>query len=93
MIVVYSDRFYKHLDKIIDTTVLNRAENAIEKFKSANTLRDIPNIKPMEGYAGFYRHRFGDWRIGFSLETDDSIILLKIGHRSEFYKYFPKNYA
>ena len=93
MITIPDKRFEKDLEKIKDSSVLNRARLSVNLLRSANTLRDVPNIKPMEGYTGFFRHRFGDWRIGFSLETDGSIILLKIAQRGEFYKYFPKNFV
>jgi len=93
MIVIFEDSFENGLSKIKDPALAKRVVNAIEKFKSTNTLRDISGIKAMQGYTGFYRLRMGDYRIGFSLEADGSIILLKFGHRGEFYKYFPKNYA
>ncbi len=53
-----------------------------------DTLTDFPNIKAMLGYPGHYRFRFGDYRIGFIL-TDDALILMRILHRREFYRYFP----
>jgi len=93
MTVLAEDTFYAGLKRISDKTITDRVGSAIKKLESANNLRDVAGIKAMQGYTGYYRMRVGDWRIGFSLEVDDSIILLKIGPRGEFYKYFPKNYA
>jgi mRNA interferase RelE/StbE len=63
--------------------------NAVEKLEAANSLRDISNIKSMQGYPGFYRIRFGDFRIGFRLVDENTIRLLAIEHRSVFYRDFP----
>ena len=93
MKVIFDKSYLDSLDDVRDKNIIKRADNAVDKFEAANSLHDISNIKPMVGYPGLYRHRFGDYRIGFSLETDGSIILLKFGHKHEFYKYFPKNYA
>jgi mRNA interferase RelE/StbE len=54
-----------------------------------DTLKDFPNIKAMVGYPGYYRFRFGDYRIGFIITDDVVVILMRILHRREFYRYFP----
>lgn len=35
-----------------------------------NSLSDIPNIKPLAGYSGYYRIRIGNYRIGLSQEGE-----------------------
>ena len=89
MIVTYDTAFYSDLEKITDISVVHRAENAIEKLKAANSLRQISNIKSMQGSPGYYRIRFGDFRIGFRMVDETTVVLLAIDHRSVFYRNYP----
>ena len=94
MIIIYNKSFTKLFDEIKDKTVVKRANNAIQKLKSANTLREVTNIVPMEDHPGFYRIRFGDFRIGFfNIEGEPTVELLDIDHRNDFYRKFPRNFA
>ena len=90
MIIVPNDKFIEHLKKIKDGSVIERAEKAVEKLKVANTLREVTNVEYIQGHTGFYRLRFGDYRIGFSYnETEQKVELYAIGHRSTIYRVFP----
>jgi len=93
MKVHYSNNFYDQIDKISDTSIVRRAQQAVEKFRTANSLHEITNIKAMDGWPTFYRLRFGDFRIGFQLTDNNEIKLLAIDHRSKIYRHFPKNFA
>ena len=42
----------------------------------------------MRGYAGRYRIRIGDYRIGIEV-NEDVIEVMRVLHRREFYNYFP----
>lgn len=42
----------------------------------------------MKGYIGFYKIRFGDYRIGLKVEGD-VVILERTLHRKDIYRYFP----
>jgi mRNA interferase RelE/StbE len=95
--VQYRQLFLKDLKKLKKTDLydsLNERlrqrfyEFAFTTLPEVETLTDFPNIKAMVGYLGYYRFRFGDYRIGFIL-TDDALILMRILHRREFYRYFP----
>ena len=92
MNVIRTDWYCSDFERILDKNIIRRADNTVEKLKSANSLREVANIKSMTGYPGFYRIRFGNFRIGFSLEADNSILLLAIGHRSVIYRDFPVNF-
>ena len=92
MNVIQTDWYCSDFERISDKNIIRRADNTVEKLKSANSLREVTNIKSMTGYPGFYRIRFGDFRIGFSLEADNSVLLLAIGRRSVFYRGFPVNF-
>jgi mRNA interferase RelE/StbE len=89
MIVIPGTSFYDDFERIRDKKIIRRAMSVIEKLEVANSLREISNIKSMQGHSGFYRIRFGDFRIGFRLVDETTIKLLAIEHRSVFYRCFP----
>jgi len=89
MTVLFDASFLHAFEKITDASVARRADKAVEKIKSANSLREISNIKSMRGNPNYYRFRFGDFRIGFRMVDEYTIVLLAIEHRSVFYRHFP----
>ncbi len=93
MNVIAPAEFQEDLETIKDKSVLKRVDQVIDKFLSAKSLREVTNVKYMQGYPGYYRIRLGDFRIGFRLIDGDTIKLLTIDHRSKIYKHFPDNYA
>lgn len=65
----------------------------IEKFVfeqsvKANTIHDLGKLTKILGYSGYYRKRFGDYRIGFKIESR-KIVFYRALHRREIYRYFP----
>ena len=90
MIVIPTKKFNKRLENLErDALTVARAEKAIAKLRKASSLHDVPNVETIEGSPGYYRLRFGDYRIGFRLVDENTVILLSIGHRSVFYRSFP----
>jgi len=92
MTVTYEQSFYDDFEKIRDKHIIRRAYGAIDKLKSTNSLCDVTNIRPMKGAPGFYRLRFGDYRIGFQVVEENTIVLLAIDRRGVIYKRFPINF-
>jgi mRNA interferase RelE/StbE len=87
--VEYRQLFLRDLKKLKKTTMYDRAwALAFHILPEAENIQDFPNVKAMVGYPGHYRMRLGDYRVGFIL-TDDSIELMRVLHRREFYRYFP----
>ena len=68
-----------------------RLANVILEIEAAETLFDIHNCKELQGSAnkGYYRIRFGDFRLGFTLDSPDTLHLIDVGTRGDFYKTFP----
>lgn len=62
--------------------------NLIQSLKQIETVSEISGIKKLSGFKNLYRIRLGNFRIGFRLEKD-KIILIRILHRKDIYKYFP----
>jgi mRNA interferase RelE/StbE len=87
--VRYRQLFLKDLKKLkkqpIYSQVFDLAFSALPEIK---TLRDISNIKAMKGYADRYRIRIGDYRIGIEVK-ENTIEMMRVLHRREFYRYFP----
>jgi mRNA-degrading endonuclease RelE of RelBE toxin-antitoxin system len=84
-----SRKFEKQVYQIKDKSVKRRLSAIITKISKANSLSEISNIKPITGYPGYYRIKFGDYRIGISHEGD-VVWLLFFGKRDEStYKKFP----
>ena len=84
-----SRQFDKLVFKIEDKTIRKRLKNIIEKVALAKSLDEIPNITPMVGHPGYYRIKFGDYRVGISVE-DNTVWFLYFGKRDEStYKKFP----
>ena len=88
MKIHYKQKFLKDLAKLpkYDKQIAEDfAFVAIHKIKS---ISEIKNLKKLQGHNEFYRIRFGDYRLGFSLE-EDKLVLRRIAHRSDFYRKFP----
>ena len=57
-----------------------------ELFQRLEAWPAVSGAKPLSGkLAGWYRLRTGDYRIRFRIEGE-TVIVAKIGHRSEFYE-------
>jgi len=89
MILQFDESFEKSIKKLKDKKIKARLLSLIESFENSDSLAEIPNIKKMQGFQTYYRVRLGDYRIGFELQDDGSILFILIAHRKEIYKYFP----
>jgi mRNA interferase RelE/StbE len=78
----------KDLKKIKNRDVLIRFKEFLKEIADAPSLLDINGIKKIKGEKNYYRYKFGDYRAGFKLE-DNQILILKVAHRKEIYRYFP----
>lgn len=60
------------------------------KERIFNAIARLPfegNIKAMQGYAGYYRLRVGDYRIIYTVNNEILIIrIIRIGNRGDIYK-------
>jgi len=63
----------------------------LELLKNAEKVWDVEWIKKLSWYSGFYRMRLGGYRIWFRLQWE-SIEILILKSRGDFYKIFPKNF-
>ncbi len=63
----------------------------LAQIEAAATFTDLQNVKDMKGgkNKGFFRIRFGEFRLGFKLTINGDIELRQVGPRGDFYKTFP----
>lgn len=89
MTVRYRTSFARDLKAIKDRAVLRRVQRVIAEVEEATTVQEIPGLTKLSGSQRFYRIRLGDYRIGLSLEDDETIEFVRCLHRRDIYRYFP----
>lgn len=61
---------------------------AFEELPKATSVYVFGKAEKMKGYKGFYKIRFGDYRVGLEIDGNN-VILKRVLHRKEIYRYFP----
>lgn len=89
MRLLFEKQFLKDVNSITDRADKGRIQKSITGLKEANTLQDIHTVKKMRGHSNAYRLRIGSFRLGF-IAQEDTLILIRILHRKDIYKFFPK---
>lgn len=89
MEIVYLRSFYNDLKKIKDENLKKKIKAFILEVKAAENIRQIKNIKKLKGYSVAYRARFGDYRLGFYKESEETHEFARFVKRSDIYKLFP----
>ncbi len=89
MKILFDKAFYKSLSKLKNPVVSNQLEEVIEIVQSSQSIREIPQIKKLQGFSHYYRIRLGDYRLGIELEDSQSVRFIVIAHRKDVYKHFP----
>lgn len=88
MNVRYSKRFLKQLARVSSETRTRVERFAFEDLPSADSIAQIGKIERMQGYSGFYKARFGSYRVGIKIEND-IVTLQLVMDRKEIYNFFP----
>ncbi len=89
MKLVFEKKFAKDLKKIQDKQLLKRLNFLIDQLSCANSLKELnENIKRMKSNPSYWRIKIGNYRIGLE-KKGEQIILVRILHRKDIYKYFP----
>ena len=84
----YHNAFLKDAKKLPDP-IKEEIAALILSIHSAISLADLSNLKKLSGYKSAYRVRIKDYRVGIIVD-DGTIILSRVLHRKEIYRYFPK---
>ena len=82
---------FKKSARCLDAQTRAELVDVLAQIEAADTIDDLQNLKDMKGgkNKGFYRIRFGNFRLGFFLTSDNDIILREVSPRGDFYKTFP----
>jgi mRNA interferase RelE/StbE len=82
---------FKKSARRLDAQARAELVELLAQIETAQTIGELPNLKDMKGgkNKGFYRIRFGEYRLGLFLTKDNDIILREVGPRGDFYKSFP----
>jgi len=89
MKISFDKAFYKSLSKLKNSVVSNQVEEVIGIVQGSRSIREIPQIKKLQGFSHYYRIRLGDYRLGIELEDSQSIRFIVIAHWKDVYKHFP----
>jgi len=81
--------FLKAIKKIDSDQLKVDIANAILNVESANSHRQISQLKKLKGHKQYYRIRIGDYRIGIKIEAG-IVIFVDIDHRKNIYRIFPE---
>ena len=89
MKIVFDTSFYKSLDRVPLNSLKKKINSIILNVENAKSVRDISNIKKLQGFKTYYRIKIGDYRLGFELESTDVVRFIIICHRKDIYNKFP----
>lgn len=89
MNVLYDSSFLKSIEKLKNPSIKEKVLLFIYDAKQAKSLQDLSSVKKIKGFKTFYRHRIGQYRLGFEVKDSITIILIVVAKRSDIYKRFP----
>jgi mRNA interferase RelE/StbE len=88
MKVTVDRSFEKDTDKIHDPKTLQKIALCIEHVINSSSIKEIQNLKKLQGFKNHYRLRVGDYRAGVIIKKDE-VIFERFLHRKDIYKYYP----
>lgn len=88
MKTAYRKHFLKELSKLPLEYRTKIEDFVFKELPEAETISALGKLERMKGYPGYYKVRFGTYRVGLKLEND-TLILERVLHRKEIYKFFP----
>ncbi|TVL99980.1 MAG: plasmid stabilization protein [Candidatus Brocadia sp. WS118] len=87
--VEYTKRFLKELVKLPKEIQTRAEEIVFNELPSFNPF-ELGYIQRMTGYPDKYKIRFGNYRIGITIDKDKQIVVCqRVAHRKDIYKIFP----
>jgi len=88
--IEYRSGFIKDLKSLKGSPQYHKIKQfAFEILPNAETIEELANFKKLKGAKNAFRFKIGDYRIGFN-RIDNMIILERVLHRKDIYKYFPR---
>ena len=88
MKVTYRKTFLKELSRIPQKIRIKIEDFVFNQVHQASSIYEINKIEGLKGYKGYFKARFGLYRIGMQLEGD-TLIFERVLHRKDIYRYYP----
>ncbi len=88
MEISYNKKFLKQLAKIPEPYRSNIESFVFNKIQTFETPFHSERIQKLKGYDIFYKIRFGEYRVGLRIESNN-LTFERALHRKEIYKYYP----
>jgi len=91
MKITLKKTFLKDIQKVSEpqkSQVKIFLEELHEKPSISESSHNIKKLKGEKTKGDFFRIRFGEYRLGYE-KREDEIIIYRILHRKEIYRYFP----
>ena len=63
MIVEYSKLLEKKVEKMTDKIAIKRLLFLVQLLKQVQSLKEVPDVRPIKGAKGLYRIATGDYRL------------------------------
>ncbi len=88
--VITGPDFPKDLDAL-PARIRQRVKTFVfEGLPAAATPLGLGKLKKLKGHQGFYRVRFGEYRLGLFLDARQRRVhVLRVLHRRDIYRHFP----
>ncbi len=84
----FKKSFLKQL-AVLPKDVRQRIETFVfEELPKIKTISELGKIEKMQGYEGYYKIRFGSYRVGLEVDNQEIIVQI-VMHRREIYRFFP----
>ena len=84
----YRKKFLKQLAQLPRTTRFQVEAFAFEQLPNAASISEVGIVEKMQGYRGYYKARFGSYRVGMKVDGD-TLIFQVVMNRKDIYKFFP----
>ena len=81
MIVEYSKFLEKKVEKMTEKIAIKRLLDLVALLKQAESLNEIPNVRPIKATQGLYRIATGDYRLIIEPIKNKIIIIILIDYR------------
>lgn len=88
MNVRFLKSFLRDVEKLKDKQAKQQLKTSIEKIKTAQQHKEIPQLKKLRGHPYAYRIRVGTYRVGVFIQND-CVTFVRFVKRNDIYKLFP----
>ncbi len=88
MNVLFQKIFLKDLAAIPSKTRAQVEQFVFEDVPQAESVHAVGKIEKLQGYTGYYKARFGNYRVGMKIEGK-TVTFERVLNRKEIYRKFP----